>query len=760
MKTLRFLLLLGVGAVVAAVISDYIDTRDANLRVRVVEPDTIPSNLNTQSGRWSWSQSSGSERAIEITAGGLRQSNESSVLDLKDVELKILHESRGTYDLVETPAGVFDTSKERLYSDDEVTITLGIPNGADPRTSAPTRIRTSGVTFESKTGVCATERYAEYEFNGGRGHSTGAYYDPAQRFFRMESGVFLERFGQNGHPAAQVRADGLVYYEDAQRIEFEGNVVVERGPETLKATRATVQLEEGLARRIEASETEGLTRQEARTVQYSSRQLDVMLNEAQALQKVSAIGAAKLESRSATSRIEAWGDRIDLDYEPRPESTESLLRMVHLRDQARVEEHPAATRGGGMRRLQADWIELRMAENGSDLQALSTLTRGRLDLEPQTGVGKKEAVRRRLEADRIQGLYGQGNHIEQLNATGNVEVESSSIDDSGAAAPPLRTWSEHFEGSFDPETGQAQQMKQWADFRFQRGDREGRAGEALFQTASNEVELSVAAEVWDPTGTVRADRILLDENTGDYTARGGASSSFTEGRTEKSSEKDSGGLFAAGQPVFATAEEIASVGKTGLLTLGGEARLWQEQDRLEADRIQIDRASKILKADGHVVNYLTEQASASSGSRARPGSGLVRISSSSLDYNEQNKLMVYVGSAELRRTDLTVSSDRLEGYLSADNEAGTQGRLKKAFAAGNVRIVENKSSAPRQGTGQEGEYYPNQSKVILTGEPAVVQDGSRGRTEGTQLTYYLDDDRLLVQGSEAEPARTLRRKGP
>jgi len=756
MKTLRFLLLLGIGAMVAAVISDYIETWDANLRVRVVEPDTIPSNLNTQSGRWSWSQSSGSQRAIEISAAGLRQSNESSVLDLEDVELKILHENRGTYDLIETPAGVFDTLKEQLYSDAEVSITLGIPNGASPREAAPTRIRTSGVTFQSKTGVCVTERYAEYEFNGGRGHSTGAYYDPAQRFFRMESGVFLERFGQNGHPPTQVHADGLVYYEDAQRIEFEGNVVVKRGREELKAARAVVQLEEGLARRIEAWETEGVNRQEARTVQYSSRQLDVMLDEAQALKKVSAIGAAKLESRSPTSRIEAWGDRIDLNYEPRPGSTESLLRTIHLRDQARVEERPAASRGVALRRLQADWIELRMAENGSDLQALSTLSRGRLDLEP----GTKAGVRRRLEADRIQGLYGQDNRIEQLRATGKVEVESSSIDDSGAAAPPLRTWSENFEGNFDPETGQARQMKQWTDFRFRRGAREGRAGEALFRTADNEVELSVAAEVWDPSGTVRADRIVLDENTGDYTARGGASSSFTEGRAEKAPEKDSGGLFAAGQPVFATAEEIASVGETSLLTLSGEARLWQGQDRLEADRIRIDRAAKTLKADGHVVNYLTEQASASSASRARPGSGLVRISSSSLDYNEKNKLMVYVGSAQLRRTNLTVSSDRLEGHLSADNGAGSQGRLKKAFAAGNVRIVENKGSDARRGVGQEGEYYPNESKVILTGEPASVQDGSRGRTEGKQLTYYLDDDRLLVQGSEAEPARTLRRKGP
>ena len=447
---------------------------------------------------------------------------------------------------------------------------------------------------------------------------------------------------------------------------------------------------------------------------------------------------------------------MDLDYESGPESAESLLRTVHLRDQARVEERPAGSGGIALRRLQADWIELRMAENGSDLEQLSTLSRGRLDLTP----AGEDGVRRRLEADRIQGLYGEGNRIEQLRATGKVEVESNSIDESGTSAPALHTWSENFEGLFDPQTGQARQVKQWADFRFRRGTREGRAGEALFQTASNEVELNAAAEVWDPSGTVRADRITLDENTGDYTARGRASSSFTEGQVEADRGEDSGGLFAAGQPVFASAEQIASVGETGVLTLRGQARLWQEQDRLEADRIEIDRAKETLKANGHVVNYLTEQASGSTPAQARPGAGLVRIRSSSLDYDEAAKLMVYTGSAELKRTDLTVAADRLEGYLSPDDGAGSQGRLKKAFASGNVRIVENKSSNVRRGLGQEAEYYPNESKVILTGEPASVRDGTRGRTEGTELTYYLDDDRLLVQGSAEEPARTLRRKGP
>ena len=758
MKTLRFLLLLGVGAMVAAVISDYIDTREANLRIRVAEPDTIPSDLNTQSGRWSWSQSSGSERAIEITAGGLRQSNDSLVLDLEDVELRILHGDRGTYDLVETPAAVFDTRKEQLYSEGEVSITLAIPSASQPAAKVPTRIHTSGVTFESKSGICITERYAEYEFDGGRGHSTGAFYDPTQRFFRMESDVFLERYGEDGRPPARVRAGALIYREDAQLVELTGAVAVERGSERLKAERAIVHLDQGLTRRVEAWEVKGSDRQGGRTAQYASRRLHVALTEDQMLDKVSATGAATLESRSGASRMRAWGDRIDLYYQIRPGSTESLLRTVYLRNQARVEEHPAASRGIGLRRLQADSIELRMADNGEDLQTLSALTRGRLDLEP----ADKTGVRRQLEADRIQGIYGEGNRLEQLKANGKVKVESiPGADEVNAALPPLKTWSEAFEGSFDPGTGEARHLKQWNGFGFQRGRRQGRAGEAVFHPAGNEVALSADAEVWDPSGTIRADRILFDENTGDYTASGRASSSFTEGSPETAPTEEASGFFAPGQPVFSSAEEITSVRETGVLILSGQARLWQEQNRLEADRIRIDRPAKILRAEGNVVNYLTEPANRSApAANGRPAAGLVCIRSASLDYEEAEKLMVYVGSAELRRTDLTVSSDRLEGYLGADEETGSRNRLEKAFATGNVRIVQSGASDARQGAGRNAEYYPRESKVILIGEPASVQDGRRGRTEGTRLTYYLDDDRLLVQGSSQERARTLRRKAP
>ncbi len=760
MKSLRFLLLLVLGAVVAAVVSDYLDTREENLRIRVVPPDRIPSNINTQSGKWEWSQSVGGNRAIKIVAGAYRQANNGVGLELDDVELHIFHDDRNSFDLIQTAAALFDTQAELLHSDVDVFITLGIPSESDVDPSNhPTRVHGSGMTFESKTGICKTERHTEYEFEGGRGSSTGAYYDPNLHFFRMESKVFLEYFGAGSRrPRARVHAGRLTHYEDGERLEFDGGVDLERGAEKLTAQRAVVHLDGSTARRVEAWAASGSNTQPIRTVSYSSDHLEVWLNEHQSLEKVSGWGAAHLASHSTASRLEAEGGRIDLNYRTAPDATESLLQTVHLRDKARVEERPVSSKQVSARRLQADWIELQMAENGDDLKTLSTLSRGRLDLLPAPGSG----VQRRLEADRIRGLYTTGNRIEQLRATGKVEIESIAVSGSREQkTPPLKTWSENFEGVFDPKTGSMQSVKQWSSFRFERGLRNGRATEALFRTASNEVELTGEAEVWDPSGTVRADVILLNENTGDYSARGGATSSFTESVPAKPAKESGGDLFAPGDPVFAAADEIISKGETGVLQLSGDARLWQGRDRLEADSIHINRAEKTLRAERNVVHYLREENTKTS-PHGPPGGDLVQIKSSEMQYDENRHLALYRGSVEFQRSNLTVLSDRLEGHLSPEGGAeGSSNRLDRAVASGDVRIREERhgAGASRAAFGQAAEYSPGESKVVIEGDPAHIQDGTRGGTEGRQLTYYLDDDRLLVQGGPEERARTLRRKG-
>ncbi|HTT63079.1 MAG TPA: hypothetical protein VMG35_14595, partial [Bryobacteraceae bacterium] len=94
-------------------------------------------------------------------------------------------------------------------------------------------------------------------------------------------------------------------------------------------------------------------------------------------------------------------------------------------------------------------------------------------------------------------------------------------------------------------------------------------------------------------------------------------------------------------------------------------------------------------------------------------------------------------------------------------EEGADNRLQKAFGDGSVEIVQSVPARTRTGTANHAEYYTDEDKIILRGGEPTMNDSLRGNTRGAELTYYSNDDRLLVKGSTANPAVSrIRKKHP
>jgi hypothetical protein len=55
----------------------------------------------------------------------------------------------------------------------------------------------------------------------------------------------------------------------------------------------------------------------------------------------------------------------------------------------------------------------------------------------------------------------------------------------------------------------------------------------------------------------------------------------------------------------------------------------------------------------------------------------------------------------------------------------------------------------RTAEGDRAVHYPLQNKVVLTGDPAQVVELDSGRVAGRQLTFYLGDEKILVEGYSA-----------
>ena len=89
------------------------------------------------------------------------------------------------------------------------------------------------------------------------------------------------------------------------------------------------------------------------------------------------------------------------------------------------------------------------------------------------------------------------------------------------------------------------------------------------------------------------------------------------------------------------------------------------------------------------------------------------------------------------------------------------GRFRRRFAAGEGlcrwhrgdRAARAKDNT-RTGTAEHSEYYTGDQKVVLRGgRPKLVRHvNGNGRTaQGAELTYFANDDRLLVNGAPDQP---------
>lgn len=752
MKVLRLFLLLGVSAMLLALAWDYTASRHAS-EVRLADiPETLPVELNSKSGRWQWSQSSGESNRIEVSAGSFREVRDSMVFDLLDVELKIHHLNDSKFDQISTSKALFQAGTGQLTSDAPVVMRLGLSAaGEAPGGKRPTIIRGSGVTFDSKAGISSTGRHTEYEFDGGSGESTGAYYDSQHRMFKMLADVRLTgRPSGPDEPPPTIQADELVYFEDAQRIDLHGNVVLERGRQRVHADDAFVFLQDGALARIEATHAAGLDSQSGRQVEFRADRLEVHYGAGNAVERIAGNGGARLQSTSAKSSTDVTADWIDLRYAMAPGTTDSLLDEADARGAARLEWWATAAPPAGTRRLTSEWIHLKMRLGGGEVEKLSTMQPGKLEL-----ASDKHGAGRVLTAKMIEADYAAGNAIRQLHASGNVDVQT--LPPTGVVPPPksaaLHTTSDRLLAEFKPQSGELDWLKQWDGFEFTQGERSGSGNEATYWPEGERIEIRGDAAVEEPSGRIQAARILLEQAREAMTAEGSVTSSFQE------SKRPSGGgaaarpgIFQVGRPVYASADRLVRNAGAAQISYSGRARMWQGENRIEAERIDIFQHDRILEAKGHVVTFLNSRAAGQDGAGRA-----MRVSAESLRYDDRASRVYYREKSELQNNDLTVSADTIEAILQPSAEGGSNG-LEWALARGAVEIKELGPKGGRRGAGAEAEYWPNEERIVLSGEPARLANPSGDETRGRRLTYSVDGDRLLVRGNTAERAFSARRK--
>jgi lipopolysaccharide export system protein LptA len=188
-------------------------------------------------------------------------------------------------------------------------------------------------------------------------------------------------------------------------------------------------------------------------------------------------------------------------------------------------------------------------------------------------------------------------------------------------------------------------------------------------------------------------------------------------------------------PVFVASNAAEFQHETGVGVYTGNARAWQDDNFVKADRLVLRNQQKRMEGDGNVQSALYQ-------ARRKEASGErtvvpVFATSRSMTYDDTTRLLHYAGDVDIRQGNDRITSEVSDVYLLKDTY-----EVERTIAQRSVVVTQ----PGRRGTGDRGEYTAADEVVVLTGDPARVEDAEKGTSESRRLTVYMRESRVVSDG--------------
>lgn len=788
MRVGRWLILAAILSIIVFVSDTYWKHRSSLFKDALAAPRSLADGLQARAQDWCFNDADGGKESYEICASNMRDLTNHHV-ELDHLTLKLYHKNATEYDLIESEKGEFDKDANALYSDAPADITMGI-TADGPQHGRILKIHTSGVHFDKESGHASTDREAQFEFDQGTGSAVGADYDPNSRQLHLKSQAVLDWTGKTeaakADPAHEtkpmhIEAGEAYYFERESKVVLLQWSKLSREGLKMDAGEAEVVMDHNEIKRVDAKNGRGVEEKDGRTENFAAGHLGLDFGEHMVIRHIEGSPNAKLIETSSSGQTTATGDRMDMNFDT--SSGESVLLDTVTAGDAVAESDPVSAPGSSAEKriLRSDTIRMKMQPGGKEIASAETDGAATLDFLPL----RPDQPKRELHGDRVWIVYGANNRLKSFSSVNVTTRTDKPPTAKQPVPPPAITSSKDILATFDPKTGELARVEQKTDFRYQEGDREARADAATLDQQKDIMTLDGKARMSDPSGATNADRIVLNQKSGDFTAEGNVASTRQPDQNGKSSA-----MLDTDKVMEARAQRMTSTGHgsdqkihyEGKPAADGkpamQARMWQGTNRISADRLDIDRKNHVLEAHGDTVSQFVDKAKddgkskdGKSPSRAATNSPAQAsvytvVKAPELTYSDETRLAVYQGPpgsiVELQRPGLRVLCQTLHAYLK---DADASSSLDKAVADGAVKVTSDQAAAngkpahKRSSSSEHAEYFADEGKVVIEGgKPELVDSAKNQKSTGRQLTWWANDDTFIVKGDEAEPAQNAIRK--
>jgi lipopolysaccharide export system protein LptA len=736
-------------------------------------PPAAPSDVTRLSSGLTFSKVEQNHTIFTVQASKSTEFKDKDASLLEDVKITIFGKTGERRDTIHTQSCQYGKEKGDVVCSGAVQIDLQSAADAERAASRPAgsaapvvHVETHGVTFNRASGEAHTDQRVLFTFPSGSGEALGVEYNSEEgmvwlwRDVRMTltppaaRGTAKKPNNDELNEEVHVKGTRLDFGRDTRRMHLVGPVEVETRGQRLTSGELTLSLDSAFrAEKLVATAgahgtSPVLTSQGVHGPgEITADRLTAAFAPAGWLLNLEAAGNAH-----GSRKVEGEEDNFSADTATmnfwqggnKPKEL-NLTGAVGLQSQF--------SKTGETRKLQTTALHVVFSGGNEDsrtmTQHVETLSPGTIEwttAAPQRG----GPAHTKVTADKLAMDFGEQGKPRELQATGNVQTERA------MAGRPTQTATSRTGVAQLLPAGGWSQMDLQGDVKLKEADRSGQADHVTFQREAQTALLTGRPVVRDSATETHATRITFMQVTGDIRAEGGVTSTDFSARNS--------GVHLAPVPLNITADGLLANSKSGRALYSGHARLWQGDSVLEADSIELLRATKVLNAAGKVraVFPQVDTTPAAPSNTLRPASRRAQLwhaSAETLTYNDAEdrahlERNVILQSAEQRikaaSLDLFfVRGGAVAGSASTANSGARQ--INRAVGMGGV-IVEQ---GLRRATADRGEYTATDGKFVMSGGNPTLFDGSAGTTTGRQLTFFLADDTIIVDSETG--SRTLTR---
>ncbi|MBI4479119.1 MAG: LPS export ABC transporter periplasmic protein LptC [Acidobacteria bacterium] len=772
----RSVVLAAIGIILAGTLAAYLARRRSRPQAPP-QPTPMAEDVGQQTQSFSLSKTLGEHTLYTIQAEQVTNYEATGKALLHNVSVLIYGKDGSRRDRITSAECYYDPVAASIWIPGDVEMQFDLPapesnaSGGDGPAPIPLSIFTSKLSFEQNTGIAATDAPVRFVFALGEGSAQGAAYDPEKQILTLRSQV---RFNVGGQPLPGtsvepakglersrpgektfVEAGSARFVREEGRAVLENSVAISRGSRRIRAARGEIELDSKLrARQAQLSESLLATDEtptEAREARAGSglvsfddagriRALD--LNEDVSW---------RIEPRQQGRHKEGAAQHVEMFFR----ETDGLLERVRAERDVRMTFRGDASRTGlaDSQTLSGGEAEMFLDPDGRTLRQVRMRSSPRLEILP----GRAGADRRTVTGNEFDLALDERGELSRFQAQGKVRVLS---EDTGSAARRRETTSDSLDASFN-SSGSLERVRQWGQFEYRDPERQARAEQANYALGSETVVLEGKPVVWNSDGKLTATRIELETRESGLKAEGNVSATFFQKSPAGSPPPE---------PLQVVADRLRYDAAAKRSQFEGHARLWQgEGFLLEANALDWSQQTAELTASGKLYSVFRQppgrkngKSSSAAESAENQKDSPVAITAESLVYQQQQGLARYDGGVRMQSLSGFMTSSKLEVFLPAAPSAPSgglslgAGEIERVVAEHEVKIVEG----ARIATGERAEYLPARNEVHLHGQLAKVTDPARGTVEGAELTYYLGDDRIQVQGSPSSPTQTRWQRHP